>query len=204
MGSSEHFNVNGLMFPFQFQAQFQADTLASMYCFPLFPECFSYPIKCVEGAVESKLITLLSLRLKVVHFGVVTFSEFVFSPFLPQIIHRCEFWWYVIAKSENTCSSLCIDAFFCFQVTGKCGSVVVRLIPAPRGTGIVSAPVPKKLLHMAGIDDCYTSARGQTATLGNFGECVALCKMHSSTDTDAMVMYFVIKAKIKYIIEKLA
>ncbi len=58
------------------------------------------------------------------------------------------------------------------QVTGKCGSVVVRLIPAPRGTGIVSAPVPKKLLQMAGIDDCYTSARGQTATLGNFGKCL--------------------------------
>jgi len=54
-------------------------------------------------------------------------------------------------------------------VTGKCGSVLVRLIPAPRGTGIVSAPVPKKLLHMAGIDDCYTAACGQTATLGNFG-----------------------------------
>jgi len=47
----------------------------------------------------------------------------------------------------------------------------VRLIPAPRGTGIVSAPVPKKLLQMAGVDDCYTCARGQTATLGNFGTC---------------------------------
>merc|ERR1712173_128021 len=56
------------------------------------------------------------------------------------------------------------------KVTGKCGSVLVRLIPAPRGTGIVSAPVPKKLLNMAGIDDCYTSARGQTATLGNFAK----------------------------------
>ena len=55
-------------------------------------------------------------------------------------------------------------------MTGKCGSVRVRLIPAPRGTGIVSAPVPKKLLQMAGIDDCYTSARGATATLGNFGK----------------------------------
>ena len=53
------------------------------------------------------------------------------------------------------------------KVTGKCGSVWVRLIPAPRGTGIVSAPVPKKLLQMAGIDDCYTSARGSTGTLGN-------------------------------------
>jgi len=56
------------------------------------------------------------------------------------------------------------------KVTGKCGSVEVRLIPAPRGTGIVGAPVPKKLLQMAGIEDCYTSATGQTATLGNFAK----------------------------------
>lgn len=56
------------------------------------------------------------------------------------------------------------------KVTGKCGSSRVRLIPAPRGTGLVSAPVPKKLLNMAGIEDCYTSACGQTATLGNFAK----------------------------------
>ncbi|XP_050008659.1 40S ribosomal protein S2-like [Alexandromys fortis] len=56
------------------------------------------------------------------------------------------------------------------KVTGRCGSVLVRLIPAPRGTGIVSAPVPKKLLMMAGIDDCYTSARDCTDTLGNFSK----------------------------------
>jgi len=54
------------------------------------------------------------------------------------------------------------------KVTGKCGSVMIRLVPAPRGTGIVAAPTPKKLLQMAGIKDAYTSARGQTATLGNF------------------------------------
>uniref|UniRef100_A0A8C0DY93 Small ribosomal subunit protein uS5 n=1 Tax=Balaenoptera musculus TaxID=9771 RepID=A0A8C0DY93_BALMU len=52
------------------------------------------------------------------------------------------------------------------KVTGRCGSVLVRLIPAPRGTGIM----PKKLLMMAGIDCCYTSARGCTATLGNFAK----------------------------------
>jgi small subunit ribosomal protein S2e len=59
------------------------------------------------------------------------------------------------------------------KVTGKCGSVLVRLIPGPRGTGIVSAPVPKKLLQMAGIEDCYTAARGSTGTLGNFGMLIA-------------------------------
>ena len=63
---------------------------------------------------------------------------------------------------------------FIFVNTGKCGSVWVRLIPAPRGTGIVSAPVPKKLLTMAGIEDCYTSATGCTGTLGNFGKLACL------------------------------
>jgi len=54
------------------------------------------------------------------------------------------------------------------KVTGKCGSVSVRLVPAPRGTGIVAARVPKKVLQFAGIEDVFTQARGHTKTLGNF------------------------------------
>jgi small subunit ribosomal protein S2e len=54
------------------------------------------------------------------------------------------------------------------KVTGKCGSVSVRLVPAPRGTGLVAARVPKKLLQFAGIEDVYTSSYGKTKTLGNF------------------------------------
>jgi len=54
------------------------------------------------------------------------------------------------------------------KVTGKCGSVRVRLVPAPRGTGIVAAKTPKKLLQYAGIDDVYTQSKGSTKTLGNF------------------------------------
>ena len=34
------------------------------------------------------------------------------------------------------------------KVTGKCGSIWVRLSPAPCGTDIISAPVPKKLLQV--------------------------------------------------------
>lgn len=54
------------------------------------------------------------------------------------------------------------------KVTGSCGSVRVRLIPAPRGTGIVAGNAPKKVLMMAGYLDCYTSSNGSTRTLGNF------------------------------------
>jgi len=54
------------------------------------------------------------------------------------------------------------------KVTGKCGSVRVRLIPAPKGTGVVGAPTTKKLLQFAGIEDCYSQSRGNTDTLENF------------------------------------
>jgi len=54
------------------------------------------------------------------------------------------------------------------KITGKCGSIRVRIVPAPRGTGLVAARTPKKLLQFAGIQDCYTQAKGSTKTLGNF------------------------------------
>lgn len=54
------------------------------------------------------------------------------------------------------------------KVTGRCGSVRVRLIPAPRGTGIVGAPTSKKLLQFAGVEDVFTSSSGSTKTLENF------------------------------------
>ena len=54
------------------------------------------------------------------------------------------------------------------KVTGKCGSVSVRIVPAPRGAGIVAARVPKKILQFAGIEDVFTSSSGSTKTLGNF------------------------------------
>jgi len=54
------------------------------------------------------------------------------------------------------------------KVTGKCGSVNVRLVPAPKGTGLVAARTPKKVLTYAGIEDCFSQTRGSTKTLGNF------------------------------------
>jgi ribosomal protein uS5 len=54
------------------------------------------------------------------------------------------------------------------KVTGKSGSVKVRLVPAPRGTGLVAPPVTKKLFQFAGIHDIYTKTEGKTRTRGNF------------------------------------
>ncbi|KAK8195946.1 40S ribosomal protein [Zalaria obscura] len=51
--------------------------------------------------------------------------------------------------------------------SGKCGSVTVRLIPAPRGTGLVASPAVKRLLQLAGVQDIYTASAGSTKTLEN-------------------------------------
>merc|ERR1712060_893732 len=56
------------------------------------------------------------------------------------------------------------------KLTGKCGSVRIRLVPAARGTGIVASPTSKMILQMAGINDCYTASQGHTKTKGNFAK----------------------------------
>ncbi|EPY75485.1 40S ribosomal protein S2-like isoform 2 [Camelus ferus] len=72
------------------------------------------------------------------------------------------------------------------KVTGCCSPMLVHLIPAPRGSGIISAPGLKKLLMMANTDDCNTSSGGCTATLGNFTKATsdAVSKTYSHLTRD--------------------
>jgi small subunit ribosomal protein S5 len=48
------------------------------------------------------------------------------------------------------------------KVEGKCSSVRVKLIPAPRGTGLVCDDEIKKIFRLAGIRDIYVKSSGQT------------------------------------------
>merc|ERR1712087_1060544 len=54
------------------------------------------------------------------------------------------------------------------KVHGKCGSVRVRLIPAPRGSGVVGSPTMKKMMNFAGVADVFSCSCGHTRTKGNF------------------------------------
>ncbi|CAL6018983.1 Ribosomal_protein S5 [Hexamita inflata] len=53
------------------------------------------------------------------------------------------------------------------KCSGKCGSVKFRLIPAPRGTGIVAATKVQEAIILAGITDVFTRQFGHTRTLMN-------------------------------------
>jgi len=59
-----------------------------------------------------------------------------------------------------------------FAVEGKCGSVRIKFLPAPRGTGLVVGDESKKILRLAGIKDVYGVAKGQTRTTINVARAV--------------------------------
>ncbi len=54
-----------------------------------------------------------------------------------------------------------------FAVTGRAGSVRMTLLPAPRGTGLVTNDVSKKILALAGISDVWSKAFGEKRTTIN-------------------------------------
>ena len=54
-----------------------------------------------------------------------------------------------------------------FRVNGKCGSVRIRLIPAPAGVGLACADKVKQVLKLAGIEDIWSKTYGDTRTSEN-------------------------------------
>ena len=49
-----------------------------------------------------------------------------------------------------------------FKVSGKCGSVHVQLVPAPKGTSLCCEDECKKLMTLAGIKDVYIKIVGNS------------------------------------------
>ena len=54
-----------------------------------------------------------------------------------------------------------------FAVEGKSGSVKVRLMPAPKGTGLVVESELKKMLELAGVKDVWSKTLGSTKNKNN-------------------------------------
>jgi small subunit ribosomal protein S5 len=55
-----------------------------------------------------------------------------------------------------------------FEIEGHTGSVVVRLKPAPRGTGLAIGDIAKSVLKMAGVEDAWGFTKGHTKTTINY------------------------------------
>jgi len=57
-----------------------------------------------------------------------------------------------------------------FESLGKCGATEIVLRPAPQGVGLATGAVPRQVLGLAGVQDVWSFARGQTKTTINFAK----------------------------------
>jgi len=54
------------------------------------------------------------------------------------------------------------------EIEGKCGSVRVRLLPAPKGVGLCVNNEAKKVMRLAGIRDVWTKRFGESRSRSNY------------------------------------
>jgi len=62
-----------------------------------------------------------------------------------------------------------------FKVKGKGGSVIIEILPAPRGLGLVAGEKIRNLLKLAGLKDAWTTAKGSTTTMNSTSKAVLQC-----------------------------
>lgn len=68
-----------------------------------------------------------------------------------------------------------------FAVEGKCGSVKIKLMPAPKGTGLRAASEVAKILNLAGVEDVWSTTSGKTTSRTNLTEAVMEALKHLMT-----------------------
>jgi len=76
-----------------------------------------------------------------------------------------------IMKVERGCASFDCSCKEMHTITkkteGRCGSITLKLFPAPQGTGLVVGDELKKILRLAGIKDIYGQTYGEGRTTVN-------------------------------------
>ena len=86
-----------------------------------------------------------------------------------------------------------------FEVSGKCGAVKIRLMPAPKGTGLIIENECKKILTLAGIKDVYSKSKKSNTKINLMKACFDALKQLSEmkVDEDYAKKYGIIKGKIE-------
>ncbi|PIY60723.1 30S ribosomal protein S5, partial [Candidatus Woesearchaeota archaeon CG_4_10_14_0_8_um_filter_47_5] len=76
-----------------------------------------------------------------------------------------------------------------YAVTGKCGSVILTLLPAPKGTGLIVEKECARILELAGIRDIRSATKGKTRTKLNL---VRACEkaLHNLMEVKIMPQHY--------------
>lgn len=64
--------------------------------------------------------------------------------------------------------------------SGKCGSVTVKVVPAPVGTGVECSDVHRRIFELAGLQDIFVNSYGCTKTTENLAKATIRALENSS------------------------
>jgi small subunit ribosomal protein S5 len=83
-------------------------------------------------------------------------------PAREKALRRAKLSIFKIARGSGSWESTTSEAHTIpYKVTGRCGSVRITLIPAPKGKGLVCEKEVAKILRFAGIQDIWSISDGQ-------------------------------------------
>lgn len=66
------------------------------------------------------------------------------------------------------------------KASGKCGSVIVKVVPAPMGTGCAWSDIQRRIFELAGIQDIFVKSFGCTRTTENLAKATIMALEKSS------------------------
>ncbi|ORD94984.1 RS23 [Enterospora canceri] len=66
------------------------------------------------------------------------------------------------------------------KASGKCGTVIVKVVPAPIGTGNAWSDIQRRIFELAGIQDIFIKSFGCTRTTENLAKATLLALKKSS------------------------
>ena len=98
------------------------------------------------------------------HIGIGVGSSKETVPAREKAIRQAKLNLFKIRRGSGSWESASVDEphTIPFAVEGKCGSVIVRLMPAPKGKGLTVEKESAKVLELAGIKDVWSKSYGQT------------------------------------------
>ncbi len=103
------------------------------------------------------------------HIGIGTGSSKETVPAREKAIRQAKLNLFKIRRGSGSWESASVTEAHTipFAVEGKCGSVIVRLMPAPKGKGLTIEKECAKVLRLAGINDIWSKSYGQTKNKTN-------------------------------------
>lgn len=103
------------------------------------------------------------------HIGIGTGSSKETVPAREKALRQAKLNMFKIRRGSGSWESASVTEAHTipFAVEGKCGSVIVRLKPAPKGKGLTIEKECAKVLKLAGIKDVWSKSYGQTKNKTN-------------------------------------